>query len=157
MSRIYTCFAPRPFEERAEQQTVPWEVHDAAIGLEQSASSAHLSDQIAIYRWTATMSEALVVSIPHRLGKQEAVRRLRTGLENARSNYARFLAIEEEIWDGDSVQFRVRALGQTANGKVDVLDDHVRLEVMLPWLLAKFAETIAPALRKEGKLLLEKK
>lgn len=103
------------------------------------------------------MSEPLVVSIPHRLGRQEATRRLKTGLSNARANYAQFLTIEEEIWSGDSVQFRVRALGQSADGKVDVFDEHVRLEVTLPWLLAKFAETIAPALRKQGKLLLEKK
>lgn len=55
------------------------------------------------------------------------------------------------------MQFRARALGQSAGGKVDIFDDHIRLEVMLPWLLAKFAQTIAPTLRKEGMLLLDKK
>jgi hypothetical protein len=103
------------------------------------------------------MSEALVVSIPHRLGRQEATHRIKTGFGNARAHYARFLTIEDETWNDNSMQFRVSALGQAASGKVDVLDDHVRLEVTLPWLLAKFAETIAPVLRKEGKLLLEKK
>ena len=103
------------------------------------------------------MSQPLVVSIPHRLGKQEAAHRLKTGLVNVRANYAQFLMIEEEIWSGDSLQFRVRALGQSAGGKIDVFDDHVRLEVALPWLLAKFAETLAPAVRKEGTLMLEKK
>jgi hypothetical protein len=67
------------------------------------------------------------------------------------------LAIEEEVWDGDTVQFRVRALGQTANGKIETFDDHLRLEVSLPWLLAAFAETIAPVIRKQGQLLLDKK
>jgi hypothetical protein len=33
----------------------------------------------------------------------------------------------------------------------------VRLEVVLPWLLAKVAETIQPLIRKEGTLMLEKK
>jgi hypothetical protein len=33
----------------------------------------------------------------------------------------------------------------------------VRLEVSLPWLLAMFAETIAPVIRKQGQLLLDKK
>jgi hypothetical protein len=33
----------------------------------------------------------------------------------------------------------------------------VRLEVSLPCLLAKFAEKIAPVIRKQGHLLLEKK
>ena len=103
------------------------------------------------------MSQPLVVSLPHRLGKQEATRRLKIGLGNARANYGQLLAIEEETWTGDSVQFRVRALGQSANGKIDIFDDHVLLEVTLPWLLAKFAEKLVPAIRKEGVLMLEKK
>lgn len=103
------------------------------------------------------MSQPLLVSIPHRLGKQEATHRLKTGLGNARANYARLLTIEEEVWSGDSVQFRVRALGQSAGGKIDIFDDHVRLEVTLPWLLAKFAEKLVPAIRKQGVLMLEKK
>jgi putative polyhydroxyalkanoic acid system protein len=103
------------------------------------------------------MSQPLVVSIPHRLGKQEATRRLRTGLANARANYAQWLTLEEEAWSGDTVQFRVRALGQSAAGKIDVFDGHVQLEVTLPWLLGKLAERIVPAIRKEGTLLLEKK
>ena len=75
----------------------------------------------------------------------------------ARANYAQWLTIEEEVWNGDTVQFRVRALGQSAGGRVDVFDDHVQLEVTLPWLLAKFAEKLVPAIRKEGTLMLEKK
>jgi len=103
------------------------------------------------------MTLPLVVSIPHRLGKQEATHRIKTGLGNARTNFGSLLTLEEETWIGDSVQFRVRSLGQGANGRIDIFDDHVQLEVTLPWLLAKFAEKLAPAIRKEGTLLLEKK
>ena len=103
------------------------------------------------------MSRPLAVTIPHRLGKQEAISRLRAGLSSARSHFGGVFAVEEEVWDGDTVEFRVRALGQTANGKIETFDDHVRLEVSLPWLLAAFAETIAPVIRKQGHLLLEKK
>jgi len=103
------------------------------------------------------MTQPLIVSLPHRLGRQEATRRLKTGLSNARASYSQLLAIEEETWTGDSVQFRVRALGQSANGKIDVFEDHVLLEVTLPWLLAKFAEKLVPTIRKEGVLMLEKK
>jgi hypothetical protein len=103
------------------------------------------------------MSQPLVVSIPHRLGKEEAVRRLKAGLGSVRTNYSQLLAVQEEIWSGDHLQFRVSALGQAAAGTIDVADDHVRLEVTLPWLLAKIAEKITPAIRKEGTLMLEKK
>ena len=44
--------------------------------------------------------------------------------------------------------FRVRALGQAAAGHVDVADDHVRVEVVLPWLLQRFAEVAQAAIQK---------
>ena len=67
------------------------------------------------------------------------------------------LKVEEEIWQGDRMLFRVRAVGQVASGRIDVADDHVRLEVHLPWLLQKFAEVAQVAIRKRGHLLLDKK
>jgi len=44
-----------------------------------------------------------------------------------------------------------------ASGNIVVADDHVRLEVVLPWLLAKVAAAIQPLIRKEGVLMLEEK
>jgi hypothetical protein len=103
------------------------------------------------------MTAPLVVSIPHRLGRQEAVRRLKNGLGRARTDFGHLMSIEEETWTGDRVAFRLRALGQAASGVIDVQEDHLRLEVSLPWLLAKLSEKLIPAIRKEGTLLLEKK
>ncbi|NPU66151.1 MULTISPECIES: polyhydroxyalkanoic acid system family protein [Bradyrhizobium] len=102
------------------------------------------------------MSRPLVVSIPHRLGKDEAVRRLQSGLSRAASSLP-VLSVDEERWDGDKMIFRVRALGQAASGHVDVADDHVRVEVTLPWLLQRFAEAAQSAIRSRGQLLLTKK
>ena len=103
------------------------------------------------------MTAPLVVSIPHHLGRQEAVSRLKNGLGRARTDFGHLMTIEEETWTGDRVAFRLRALGQGASGVIDVEDDHLRLEVSLPWLLAKLSEKLVPAIRKEGTLLLEKK
>jgi len=103
------------------------------------------------------MSKPLIVSIPHRLGKAEAVRRLKSGLSNVRANYSHLLAVNEETWTGDHLQFRVSAHGQAASGSIDVMEDQVNLVVFLPWLLAKLAAAIQPLVRKEGVLMLEKK
>jgi hypothetical protein len=103
------------------------------------------------------MSAPLVVTLPHRLGKQEAVRRLKNGLGSARTNFGHLLSVDEEAWNGDTVKFSIRALGQSAAGTIDVLEDQLRLTVTLPWLLAKLGERLIPAIRKEGALLLEKK
>jgi putative polyhydroxyalkanoic acid system protein len=94
---------------------------------------------------------------PHRLGKDEAVRRLQNGLGNVQANFGHLFKVQEENWTGNRLQFRVSALGQVASGNIDVAEDHVRLEVLLPWLLAKVAEAIQPLIRKEGVLMLEKK
>jgi len=102
------------------------------------------------------MSSPLVVSIPHRLGKAEAVRRLQSGLTRAASSIP-VLKVDEERWDGDRMVFRVRALGQAASGHVDVAEDHVQVEVVLPWLLQRFAEAAQSAIRSRGQLLLTKK
>ncbi|MCK1301594.1 polyhydroxyalkanoic acid system family protein [Bradyrhizobium sp. 24] len=101
------------------------------------------------------MSAPLVVSIPHRLGREEAVRRLKTGLGRAAASIP-VMQVEEERWNGDSMNFRIRALGQIATGQVDVADDHVKVQVVLPWLLQRFAEMAQATIRKRGQLLLGK-
>jgi len=102
------------------------------------------------------MSAPLVVSIPHRLGREEATRRLKAGLTRAASSVP-VLKVDEERWEQDRMIFRVRALGQAASGHLDVADDHVRLEVTLPWLLQRFAEAAQTAIRNRGNLLLTKR
>ncbi|MET4070162.1 hypothetical protein ABID58_004966 [Bradyrhizobium sp. S3.2.6] len=101
------------------------------------------------------MSAPLVVSIPHRLGREEAVHRLKTGLGRAAASNP-VMQVEEERWSGDTLAFRIRALGQIATGQVDVADDHVKVEVVLPWLLQRFAEMAQATIRKRGQLLLTK-
>jgi hypothetical protein len=102
------------------------------------------------------MSAPLVVSIPHRLGRDEAIRRLKTGLTRAATNFP-LLKVDEERWENDQMIFRVRALGQAASGNVQVADDHVRLEVLLPPLLQRFAEMAKVAIQNRGQLLLTKR
>ena len=102
------------------------------------------------------MSAPLIVSIPHRLGREEATRRIKAGLTRAASSIPA-LQVDEESWQDNRMIFRVRALGQSASGHLDVADDHVRLEVTLPWLLQRFAEVAQVAIRNRGNLLLTKR
>ena len=51
----------------------------------------------------------------------------------------------------------MRGFGQSASGTIAVFEDSIRIDVMLPWLLAKLGERLLPALKKETTLLLEKK
>jgi len=101
------------------------------------------------------MSAPFIVSIPHSLGREEATRRLKTGLTRAAASVP-VLTVDEERWEDNRMIFRVRAIGQVASGHLDVADDHVRLEVMLPWLLQRFAQMAQGAIQNRGRLLLTK-
>jgi hypothetical protein len=103
------------------------------------------------------MSTPVTASVPHRLGKAEALRRLKVGLGRAKGQFGALIAIEQEEWSGDTLRFQMRALGQSAAGTITVMEDSVLIAVTLPWLLAKVAERILPALRQRTTLLLEKK
>lgn len=102
------------------------------------------------------MAAPLVVSISHSLGREEATRRLKTGLSRAATSVP-MLSVDEERWEDNRMIFRVRAMGQAAAGHVDVADDHVRVEVVLPWLLQRFAEAAQAMIRSRGDRLLTKK
>ena len=104
-----------------------------------------------------TMRETITVSIPHKLGKEEALRRIREGVVDARTKFASVLSIQQADWTDDTLAFRVSAVAQQVAGTIQVAESHVKLDVELPWLLAKVAKVIVPAVQKEGTLLLEKK
>ena len=103
------------------------------------------------------MRDNVTVIIGHGLGKVEAIRRLKESFARTDGHLGAMIAMEQETWQGDTMRFRMRALGQTAPASIEVLEDALRIEVALPWLLAKAARRLLPILRKEATLLLEKK
>ncbi len=100
------------------------------------------------------MADPVIITVPHRLGKEEAIRRLRSGLASANLP---FVSIDREVWNGDLLEFSLSAMGQKASGTALVMADGVRLTLALPWLLQRFAELAGSTLVSRTKLLLEKK
>jgi hypothetical protein len=103
------------------------------------------------------MSTPITIQVPHRLGKDEALRRLKAGITRAHGQFGAVMSFERAEWSGDTLDFAMRALGQSASGTIAVAEDHLAITVTLPWLLAKAAERLMPAMREQAKLLLEKK
>jgi hypothetical protein len=95
------------------------------------------------------MTKPLVATISHSLGKDEAVRRLKGGLAKAATSLPMF-SLDEEVWTGDTMSFRMSAMGHQAFGNVSVAERDVRIEVTLPWLLQRFGEMIQGAIQKKG-------
>lgn len=105
------------------------------------------------------MSRPITVSIPHELGREEARRRIEAGFgslgEQLGTGGLRMTFTER--WEGDRLHFTGRTLGQTVSGRVDVMEDAVQVEVILPRLLAALAEKVRGRLAAQGTRLLEKK
>jgi len=101
------------------------------------------------------MPVPVVVTIPHRLGKEEAKRRLEAGFRGVRKSVGASFAVLKDEWKGDHLDFSAALLGQTTKGTVDVADDHVRLEVELPWVLALLANKAKVLVESQGRLMLE--
>ena len=105
---------------------------------------------------TDPVSDTITAIVSHRLGKVEAARRLKEGFARTQGNLG-LIAMEQQTWEGDTLRFRMRALGQTAAASIEAVEDAIRIEVSLPWLLAKAAKRLLPILRKDAMLLLENK
>jgi Putative polyhydroxyalkanoic acid system protein (PHA_gran_rgn) len=96
------------------------------------------------------MSNSIVITVPHRLGAKEAKRRIVEQIELLRRNYIAKLAYSEANWNGDTANLRVVAFGQTATAQVYVLDDALRIEVQLPWILAALTGKIQGILKSNA-------
>jgi hypothetical protein len=100
--------------------------------------------------------QPLIVSIPHRLGREEAKRRVDSGISRLRPELAGLISTLDYSWEEDRLNFNVSAMWQTITGAIEVLDDAVRIEVHLPWMMSLLADTIAKQVRGRGIAMLEK-
>ncbi len=102
------------------------------------------------------MPQPLTISIPHRLGRQEAKRRLASGMSRIDPELAAFVSAFDYSWDDDRLNFRAEALWQTITGRLEVLEEVVRIEIDLPWMMRLLGETITKRVRGRGIAMLEK-
>ena len=102
------------------------------------------------------MSQPLIVSIPHSLGRQEAKRRLDSGIDRLRPELGALVSGLDYSWQGDTLNFNASAMWQTITGRLEVLEDAVRIEIDLPWLMQLLGDTIVKQVRSRGVALLEK-
>ena len=102
------------------------------------------------------MSRPLIVSIPHSLGREEARRRLKAGMERV-TGHIPVMKVDQQAWSGDRMTFRASAFGQVAAGTIDVGESDVRLELSLPWMLQRFGRMVQEAFTRSAQRLLEKK
>lgn len=116
------------------------------------------------------MSRPVTVSVPHKLGQAEARRRIEEGfgqlqeqmtggpkLGGPKLSAMAAMVSWQRRWEGDCLHFESGLLGQKLTGRLEVLDDAVRMEIDLPEILAALADKISGKLRDAGRKLLEQR
>ena len=100
------------------------------------------------------MSQPIEVDLPHKLGKDEARRRIANNVHKLEEHIPGGAAVQSG-WTGDQLNLEVAAMGQQVTATIDVEDAKVKLRVLLPPMLGMFAGMIQAALQKKGDVLLE--
>ena len=98
--------------------------------------------------------EPITVTISHRLGRDEAKRRIERALAAIRREIAPFAKSIEYAWHEYRLGFGLTVLTQRISGRIDVYDDSVRIEFALPRLLHLLARPIASRIQQRGLGLL---
>ncbi|MEE9315332.1 MAG: polyhydroxyalkanoic acid system family protein [Rhizobiaceae bacterium] len=103
------------------------------------------------------MSEKITIKVPHKLTRVEARNRIDKGFAKVQEQVAGKSVDVSQTWKGDCLSFKAGMMGQAVSGKLNVFDDHVKIEIAFPWFLAKLSSTIKDKMRKGTQLLLDKK
>lgn len=95
----------------------------------------------------------LTMTSEHKLGREEALRRLKEKLGGI-PEYRGQIGDPCEEWDGDTLSFRFKVVGVKVSGKVTVSDAAVRVAAELPFAAIVFKKQIDRRVRAELDALL---
>jgi hypothetical protein len=100
------------------------------------------------------MSAPISVDLPHRLGAEEAKRRIASNVGGLTAHLPSGAQVRSQ-WEGDHMRLGVAVMGQEIDASLDVRESLVRVTVNLPPALAFFGKAIEAGLRRSAPQLLE--
>jgi hypothetical protein len=100
------------------------------------------------------MTQPIDVSVPHKLGREEARRRIAANIGSLQSQIPGGAAVTSN-WVGDRLDLGISALGQKVDASITVEEAQARVHVELAGLLGMLAAPIAAAIKAKGPELLE--
>ena len=104
------------------------------------------------------MQRPINVDLPHKLGRDEARRRIAGNIDSLAGHIPGGTADVKSHWVGDTLNLNVQAMGQEVKALIEVDETVVHCKIDLPGMLAMFAGPIEGFLKRKGDdLLLEDK
>lgn len=102
------------------------------------------------------MSNPLTIDLPHKLGAEEARRRIERNLGKLTDHIPGGAQVGSR-WTGNRLDLDIGAMGQQVAAEIDIQETVVRLKVALPPALAFFGGMLEPLIRRQGSQMLEDK
>ena len=102
------------------------------------------------------MNNPVTVDLPHKLGAQEARRRIERNVGKLTDHIPGGAQVSSR-WSGDRLDLDIGAMGQQVAAQIDIQESVVRLTVSLPPALTFFRGMIEGLIRKQGTAMLEDK
>ena len=100
------------------------------------------------------MAAPIDVSLPHKLGREEARRRIASNIGGLNEHIPGGASHVDSNWVGDRLDLNIHAMGQQVDAQITVEETKVRCHVMLPGMLGLFAAPIEAMLNRKGASLL---
>ena len=102
------------------------------------------------------MSNPMTVDLPHKLGAEEARRRIERNVGKLTDHIPGGAQVGSR-WTGNRLDLDISAMGQQVAAQIDVQESVVRLTIDLPPALTFFRGMLEPFIRSQGAQLLEDK
>lgn len=102
------------------------------------------------------MSNPMTVDLPHKLGAEEARRRIERNVGKLTDHIPGGAQVGSR-WSGNRLDLDIDAMGQKVAAAIDIQESVVRLTMTLPPALAFFSGMLEPLIRKQGAAMLEDK
>ena len=100
------------------------------------------------------MSNPVTVDLPHKLGAEEAQRRIARNIGKLTDHIPGGAEVQSN-WTGNRLDLQVGAMNQQVTAQIDVEETVVRLRVSLPPALGFFGGMIRGVIERQGAQMLE--
>ncbi|HVV93812.1 MAG TPA: polyhydroxyalkanoic acid system family protein [Hyphomicrobiales bacterium] len=97
----------------------------------------------------------LTITVPHGMTRAEALVRIRSNFDKAAEQAKPYVTSIEDQWEGDVLNVKVAALGRDFTGRVEALEDAVKIEVDLPHMFGWLKGRVRKVLTRHAPRLLE--
>jgi hypothetical protein len=100
------------------------------------------------------MNQPISVDLPHKLGKDEARRRIANNIHKLTDHIPGGASHAQSSWLDDELHLTVTAMGQSVDARILVQERVVTCRIVLPGMLGMFSGPIEAMLKNKGSSIL---